>query len=108
MHTLNKLERKLPITFTDEKGLLLSQPPRAESGTGRLSCPVGRRLDGTHVHGTRTFSLPPSRRTVTASLTHRRRLAGGEVIASVHRTENPGHAAGAARHGGGISWRLAF
>ena len=108
MHTLNKLERKLPITFTDEKGLLLSQPPRAESGTGRLSYPVGRRLDGTHVHETRAFSLRPSRRTVTASLTHRRPLAGSERIASVHRTENPGHAAGAARHGGGIAWRLAF
>ena len=88
--------------------LSLSQHPRAESGTGRLSYPVGRRLDGTRVHETRTFSLRPSRRTVTASLTHRRPLAGGEIIASVHRTENPGHAAGAARHGGGIAWRLAF
>ena len=34
--------------------------------------------------------------------------AGGEVIVSVHRTENPGHAAGAAEHGGGVAWRLEF
>ena len=88
--------------------LSLSQPPRAESGTGRLTYPIGRRLDGTHVHETRAFSLRPSRRTVTAGLVHRRPFAGGEAIVSVHRTENPGHAAGAAEHGGGIAWRLDF
>ena len=66
------------------------------------------RLDGTHVYETRAFSLRPSRRTVTAGLIHRRQFAGGEAIESVHRTENPGHAAGAAEHGGGIAWRLDF
>ena len=99
------------LTHTGEDArtrLAVSQPPRAESGTGRLTYPSGRRLDGTHVHETRTFSLRPSRRMVTAGLTHRRPLAGGEVMVSLHRTENPGHATGAADHGGGVAWRLAF
>ena len=86
----------------------LSQPPRAESGTGHLSYPAGRRLDGTHIHETRKFSLRPSRRTLTAGLAHRRPFAGGEAIVSVHRTENPGHAPGRARHGGGIALRWSF
>ena len=52
--------------------LTVSQPPRAESGTGRLTFPSGRRLDGAHVHASRTFSLRPTRRMVTAALVHRR------------------------------------
>ena len=88
--------------------LSLSQPPRAESGTGRLSYPSGRQLDGTRIHETRTFSLRPSRRMVTANVTHRRPLAGGEMMVSVHRAEHPGHSAGPAVHGGGVAWRWAF
>ena len=99
------------VTHAGDDGrtrLAVTQPPRAERGTGRLTYPSGRRLDGTHVYETRTFSLRPSRRMVTASLSHRRPFAGGEVIVSVQRTENPGHAIGRAEHGGGIAWRLTF
>ena len=88
--------------------LAVSQPPRAESGTGRLTYPSGRRLDGTHVHESRTFSLRPSRRMVTTALTHRRPFTGGEVMVSVYRADNSGHTTGAPDHGGGIAWRLVF
>ena len=88
--------------------LAVSQPPRAESGTGRLTIPVGRRLDGSHIHETRTFSLQPSRRTLTTSLVHRRPLAGGDAVVSLQHTANPGHAPNAPVYGAGIAWRLSF
>ncbi len=88
--------------------LAVSQPPRAESGTARLTVPVGRRLDGSHIHETRTFSLTPSRRTLTTSLEHQRPLAGGEAVLSLQHTANPGHAPNPAVYGAGVAWRLTF
>ena len=88
--------------------LTVSQPPRAESGTGRLTFPSGRRLDGTHVHASRTFSLRPTRRMVTAALVHRRPFAGGEAVAMLYHARNAGHTTAAPDQGGGIAWRLAF
>ena len=86
----------------------VSQPTRAESGNGRLTIPVGRRLDGSHVYETRTFSLQPSRRTLTTSLVHRRPLARGEAAVSLQYTANPGHAQNPPVYGVGIAWRLSF
>ena len=86
----------------------VSQPTRAESGNGRLTIPVGRRLDGSHVYETRTFSLQPSRRTLTTSLVHRRPLARGEAALSLQYTANPGHAPNPPVYGVGIAWRLSF
>ena len=88
--------------------LTVSQPPRAESGTARLTFPSGRQLDGTHVHASRTFSLRPTRRMVTAALVHRRPFAGGEAVAMLYHARNPGHTTAAPDHGGGLAWRLAF
>ena len=88
--------------------LSVSQPPRAESGAGRLTIPVGRRLDGSHIHETRTFSLQPSRRTLTTSLVHRRPLARGEAALSLQYTANPGHTPNPSVYGAGIAWRLSF
>ena len=88
--------------------LTVSQPPRAESGTGRLTYPSGRRVDGTHIHESRTFSLRPTRRMVTTALTHRRPFAGGEAVAMLYHARHPGHTTAEPDHGGGIAWRLAF
>ena len=88
--------------------LAISQPPRAETGTGRLTWPAGRTLDGTRLYRTRSFSLAPSRRELSVSLSHRRALFGGEAAVSVSRTENPGHRAGPAVHGLGLAWGRGF
>ena len=101
----------LGLTHTGEDvrtKLAVSQPPRAESGTGRLTYPSGRRLDGTHVLESRTFSLRPTRRMVTTALTHQRPFAAGEAMVIVYRADNQGHTAAAPDHGGGIAWRLVF
>ena len=88
--------------------LALSQPPRAETGTGRLTWPAGRTLDGTRLYRTRSFSLAPSRRELSVSLSHHRPLFGGEAAVSVSRTENPGHRTGPAVHGLGLAWGRGF
>ena len=88
--------------------LAISQPPRAETGTGWLTWPAGRTFDGTRLYRTRAFSLAPSRRELSLSLSHRRPLFGGEAAVSVSRTENPGHRPGPAVHGFGMAWGRGF
>ena len=88
--------------------LAISQPPRAETGTGRLTWPAGRTLDGTRLYRTRAFPLTPSRRELSLALSHRRPLFGGEAAVSVSRTENPGHRPGPAVHGFGLAWGRGF
>ena len=88
--------------------LSLSQPPRAESGRGRLVVPSGRREDRTRLYETHRFSLVPSHRQITLRLSHQRPLLGGDLVVSAHRTRHPGHAATPARHGAGVAWRRKF
>ena len=88
--------------------LTLSQPPRAESGTARLTYPVGRTRAGQRLYGSRTFSLVPSRRTLTARVTHQRMLGAGEFLVSFQRSENPGHTDAAPSYGAGVAWRLHY
>ena len=88
--------------------LSLSQPPRAETGRGALTLPIGRREDGTRTYETHRFSLVPSRRQLTLRLAHQRPLAGGDVLVSVHRTKNAGHSSTPSRFVTGIAWRRSF
>ena len=90
-------------------GLSLSQPPRAETGTGTLTYPAGRTLAGTPVFEHRSFSLVPSRREMTAVLRHEHDgILGGSATVSAWRTENPGHTSAAAEHGLAAAWRVRF
>ena len=88
--------------------LVLSQPPRAEAGHGRLTVPSGRLEDRSHLYETHRLSLVPSHRQLTLRLSHQRPLLGGDLVASAHRTENPGHARAGAHHGAGLAWRRSF
>ena len=68
------------------------QPPRAETGTGTLSFPYTRTLDGEARFERRQFSLSPSEREITASLRHERDGIAGESLAVVvAHTHIPGH-----------------
>ena len=87
--------------------LSLSQPPRAETGYARLSRPGGEG-DGAPLYETRRFSLVPPRRQLTLELVHQRPFAGGDVVVSVLRTENRGHAPAPRRYVAGIAWRRNF
>ena len=86
----------------------LSQPLRAEHGTARLTYPAGRTREGQRLYETRSFSVVPSRRTVTARVSHERKLGGGDFVASFQWTMRPGHSSGAPVGGVGAAWRLRF
>ena len=88
--------------------LAFSQPPRAETGTARLTYPVGRTRAGQRVYDSRSFSIVPSRRTLTARVTHQRVLGAGELLVSFQRSENPGHTDAAPSYGTGVAWRFRF
>ena len=90
---------------TGRTRISLAQPPRAEAGHGRFTLPSGRREDGTRLHATHRVSLVPSHRELTLRLSHQRPVPGGELVLSVHRTENPGHRAARPEHGAGMAWR---
>ena len=85
--------------------LSLAQPPRAEAGTGRFTVPGGRREDGARVYETHRVSLVPSHREVTLRIAHQRPVRSGELVLSVHRTENRGHRAARPVHGAGLAYR---
>ena len=101
-------EWSLGVTHSSEERrthLSLAQPARAETGHGRFTVPSGRREDGTRLYETHRVSLVPSRRELTLRLAHQRPLGGGDVVLSVHRTENRGHRPTRPEHGAGLAWR---
>lgn len=83
----------------------LAQPPRAEAGHGRFTVPNGRREDGTRLYERHRVSLVPSHRELTLRIAHQRAVRAGELVLSVHRTENPGHRAARPEHGAGMAYR---
>ena len=85
--------------------LAIVQPPRAEAGDGRFRIPSGRREDGTRLYETHRVSLVPSHRELTLRIAHQRPVLGGDLVLSVHRTENPGHRPAPAEHGAGLAYR---
>ena len=89
--------------------LKVEQPPRAETGTGRLSFPYTRTLDGEPRFEHREFSLSPSEREITASLRHERDdIAGGRLALMVSHTMNPGHSNEGPDNAIGIAWRRSW
>ena len=86
--------------------LALSQPPRAETGHGRLTAPVGRRYDRTRLYETHRLSLVPSHRQLTLRLSHQRPILGGDLVVSAHRTGNPGHRSSRSDNGAGLAYRV--
>ena len=70
----------------------LSQSLRVEDGRALLTVPVGRTKEGNVVHSSLQANLTPSGRQLEISLRGGRPLAaGGEVLAAVTWTEDPGH-----------------
>ena len=100
------------VTVAREGGattLKVEQPPRAETGTGRLSLPYTRTLDGEPRFEHREFALAPSERELTASLRHERDdIAGGRLAVMVSHTMNPGHTNEGPDNAIGIAWRMSW
>ena len=86
--------------------LTLSQPLRAESGTGTLRYPTGRNLEGEWQFTQRDFSLTPASREIRVQLRHDRPLVGGKVAIELTYAHNAGHVSGQARTHLGLGYHL--
>lgn len=86
--------------------LTLSQPLRAESGTGTLHYPSGRDLDGEWQFAQQDFSLIPASREIRVQLRHNRPLVGGKLAIEFTRAHNAGHIAGRSRTHLGLGYHL--
>ena len=97
------------LTARDSVTLSLSQPPRIERGTARLTLPVGRTREGAILHETIRADLRPSARQIDLAVRWRRgRALGGELLAEGLVSHNPGHARGAPELALLAGWRAAF
>ena len=87
--------------------LAVSQPLRAESGTGTLTFPVGRTLEGEWLYRSRRFDLAPEGRELRLSLRHDRSLGRkGAVALEVGRRVDAGHTPGREANFAGMGYGL--
>ena len=92
----------------DETRLSVLQPLRAETGTGTVTYPVGRTVDGERLYASRTFALSPDAREVRLSLRRDLRLGAGRLAIEIAHAVDAGHVKGRERTSGGIGYRLAW
>lgn len=89
-----------------ETRLALSQPPRAETGRGVFTYPVGRTPGGERLYESRAVPLRPGARETELSLRHRRAAGPGEVVLELSLARDAGHVRGRGRAYAGAAWRL--
>ena len=90
---------------TEETGLTLEQPLRAESGTGTFRLETGWMEDGRRLHAEHRVALRPEAREVRATLRHERDAAGGQLALELSDAINAGHVAGNHDASVGLAWR---
>ena len=102
--------RSVPPTSWRGRAPALRSRNRSGPSTAPRGSPIpaGRTREGQRLYETRSFSVVPSRRTVTARVSHERKLGGGDFVASFQWTMRPGHSSGAPVGGVGAAWRLRF
>ena len=87
--------------------LSLSQPLRAETGSGVLRYPVGRTRQGDWLYASHRFSLAPAARELRFGLRHHRPLPlGGKFALELAHAHNAGHIAGRRRAQASMSYHL--
>ena len=103
---------KLSLEHTGAEGasteLSVSQPWRAESGSGRMTLPVGRELDGTRIYETKRFGLVPAGREIAFNLRHDQPMPSGELAAQIGYSHDAGHVEGAEDYRVGLAYRLSW
>ena len=88
--------------------LSLSQPLRAETGTGTVTYPIGRNQDGSWLYTSRNFALSPDAREGRLSLRHDRYAGAGRVAIEIAHAVNSGHVKGRERTSIGLGYRLTW
>lgn len=95
-----------PSEHAPETRFAVSQPLRAESGTGTLTFPYDRTLGGEWLYRSERFSLAPDARELRFSLRQDRAFAGGSLAVEVGHAVDVGHRAGKEMTFGGVGYRL--
>lgn len=104
------VQRRGLLAANDGLGLRVSQPLRVESGGLTLGVPVGYDYaTASATFGTRSLSLAPSGREMTAELRWFGPLAGGNMTASLFYRTDPGHIAAMREDkGAALRWSAKF
>ena len=90
---------------SEETGLTIEQPLRAESGTGTFRLENGWVEDGHRLYDEHRVSLRPDARELRMTLSHEREAASGQLAVALSGATDAGHVAGERDVSIGIAWR---
>ena len=91
---------------TQNTGLTLAQPLRAETGVGTFRIENGRIENGQQLSDTYRIRLSPDAREVRLTLHHEREAVGGRIAVELGSTMNAGHIPGRHDERFGFAYRL--
>ena len=93
---------------TEDTGLTVEQPLRAETGTGTFRVENGRMENGRRLYDEYRVPLRPEARELRMTLRHERKVAGGRVAIAVGGAMNAGHVPGEHEANAGFAYRLTW
>ena len=91
---------------TQNTGLTVAQPLRAETGVGTFRIENGRMENGRRLYDKYRIRLSPDVREVRLTLHHERKAAGGRIAVEAGSTMNAGHISGRHDSRVGFAYRL--
>ncbi len=93
---------------TQDTGISLEQPLRAETGTGTFRIENGRIENGRRLYDKYHIPLPPDARELRLALRHEEHAPGGKVAFEVGHSVNAGHVPGETETRIGFAYRAAW
>ncbi len=93
---------------TQDTGISLEQPLRAETGTGTFRIENGRIENGRRLYDKYHIPLPPDARELRLALRHEEHAPGGKVAFEVGHSVNAGHVPGETETRIGFAYRTAW
>ena len=93
---------------TQNTGLTVEQPLRAESGTGTFRVENGRMDNGRRLYNLHRIPLRPEARELRISLRHEREILGGKIAVEFGHSTNVGHVLGESETGVGLAYRATW
>ena len=93
---------------TEDTGLIMEQPLRAETGTGAFRVENGRIRNGRRLYDEYRIPLRPGARELRMAVRHQREAFGGDIAVEIGHSLNHGHVAGEFETGIGVAYRTAW
>ena len=91
---------------TEDTGLTIEQPLRAESGVGTFRIENGKIENGRRLYDEYRFRLRPDARELRMTLRHERKAVGGRIAVEVGGAMNTGHTPGEHESRIGFAYRM--